>query len=556
MFCPKCGTKAIEGADFCQKCGARLIKDEPTRSAPIESSGPSAAPEGTAQVRQSVDTASPSVVQEAYNRLTATAGSFPKIKRITILGDPRSTSAMLSVCGTLNRCTYSQSKKTGELRASLWSIKLIAYLICAPILLCDALFLNSFFQGEYFPLLSILCLIGCFIWFPFAFLIYKEREEITAHIDRTLGREIKRPSKMLTIVSYVLNLIEIGLCIFSLVSVFGGSSDAPYYDSSNSSDVPYYDDSLPNLDEQGESISLTQVYTNEEEGISFMYPEDWTVTTATTETEEIVTVAAPEGMFGSYAYIGVSKDVADDMLFQHTMSDFERVYSAAGHINDISITSLTDITLGDFPARKLEFSANYDSADLIYIQYFYNLNSNEYIVTCVMRESSSDTYGPIFEAIMDSYITTATVPTVSTEYPGQIVFEGIPASSFLDEHIDTVIDNWGIPIDYNDSYGDNYCVYDAIEFAFDYEGLIFNVQMDAEHCTFDGTALNTTRDKLIEVLGNPTEEGDAAQSRRVLFEGTYYDVEVYYMTFLQSTSGMGIRIEFDKDSSTASYVYL
>lgn len=27
MFCPKCGAKTIEGADFCQKCGAKLVKD-------------------------------------------------------------------------------------------------------------------------------------------------------------------------------------------------------------------------------------------------------------------------------------------------------------------------------------------------------------------------------------------------------------------------------------------------------------------------------------------------------------------------------------------------
>lgn len=27
MFCPKCGTKALDGAKFCQKCGAKLILD-------------------------------------------------------------------------------------------------------------------------------------------------------------------------------------------------------------------------------------------------------------------------------------------------------------------------------------------------------------------------------------------------------------------------------------------------------------------------------------------------------------------------------------------------
>ena len=28
VFCHKCGTKAIEGAQFCQKCGAKLINDD------------------------------------------------------------------------------------------------------------------------------------------------------------------------------------------------------------------------------------------------------------------------------------------------------------------------------------------------------------------------------------------------------------------------------------------------------------------------------------------------------------------------------------------------
>ena len=28
MFCQKCGSKTIDGAEFCQKCGARLIKND------------------------------------------------------------------------------------------------------------------------------------------------------------------------------------------------------------------------------------------------------------------------------------------------------------------------------------------------------------------------------------------------------------------------------------------------------------------------------------------------------------------------------------------------
>ena len=32
VFCHKCGTKAIEGAQFCQKCGAKLINDDEKQS--------------------------------------------------------------------------------------------------------------------------------------------------------------------------------------------------------------------------------------------------------------------------------------------------------------------------------------------------------------------------------------------------------------------------------------------------------------------------------------------------------------------------------------------
>lgn len=41
MFCSKCGTKALDGAEFCQKCGAKLIADTPvgqSASAPPASS--------------------------------------------------------------------------------------------------------------------------------------------------------------------------------------------------------------------------------------------------------------------------------------------------------------------------------------------------------------------------------------------------------------------------------------------------------------------------------------------------------------------------------------
>ncbi|MDE7245137.1 MAG: zinc-ribbon domain-containing protein, partial [Oscillospiraceae bacterium] len=40
MFCSKCGTKALDGAEFCQKCGARLIADAPAKQSATPQANP------------------------------------------------------------------------------------------------------------------------------------------------------------------------------------------------------------------------------------------------------------------------------------------------------------------------------------------------------------------------------------------------------------------------------------------------------------------------------------------------------------------------------------
>lgn len=36
-YCPKCGTKTLEGAEFCQKCGAKLIEGASVQTAASDS---------------------------------------------------------------------------------------------------------------------------------------------------------------------------------------------------------------------------------------------------------------------------------------------------------------------------------------------------------------------------------------------------------------------------------------------------------------------------------------------------------------------------------------
>jgi len=47
MFCPKCGTKALDGAGFCQKCGTKLIADasaQPATPNPVSPTQPAGKP--------------------------------------------------------------------------------------------------------------------------------------------------------------------------------------------------------------------------------------------------------------------------------------------------------------------------------------------------------------------------------------------------------------------------------------------------------------------------------------------------------------------------------
>lgn len=320
MFCHKCGHKSIDGAAFCQKCGAKMIKDqseaqisaEPVIVSP-ETATPLTEPRNisTAEpVQQASAAPVPTGIQEACNRLKGSAEHCPKIKKIAVSKGAMGTSvSTVLIYGFFNKYTYTPGASVEKASIS-WGLKLALYSVYIPILLCDALFLAFFFQGEYYPVLTICCLIGCILWFPFLFFAYMEKKEIIAHVNETFGCKIKVPSKVPLVISYVLNLIQIGLCIAALVIGFGSSSDVPAAASNNP------------VSHTVENVSLSQTYANEDEGFSFMYPDDWTIR----EDSMMAAVLAPAES-GYNASITIMKSDADETYFTATMPDLETMYS-------------------------------------------------------------------------------------------------------------------------------------------------------------------------------------------------------------------------------------
>jgi len=67
------------------------------------------------------------------------------------------------------------------------------------------------------------------------------------------------------------------------------------------------------------SISLKQIYTNDEEGFSFRYPDEWSVDT---DGDSIINISDRL----NFININVNKDIADDILFNLTKMDFQESY--------------------------------------------------------------------------------------------------------------------------------------------------------------------------------------------------------------------------------------
>lgn len=234
MFCPKCGAKAIEGADFCQKCGARLIKDEVKAPVSNKVSASSEFQKAGKLPHQSKGRSNVPVspdVQGFHDRLTENTAACPQVKKIGFkkVGFGQTAPQILSIKSFWGVYDFAQNPQTRTSTLTRgWNWFSLSGLIIFLILLCDALFLAFFFQGDYYVALTICCLIGCIAWFPIVCLSTKENQAITAYVSKTLDCELRVPSKVLPIIICILNVIEIGLCVAALIFLFQSNTDTPY----------------------------------------------------------------------------------------------------------------------------------------------------------------------------------------------------------------------------------------------------------------------------------------------------------------------------------------
>lgn len=95
--------------------------------------------------------------------------------------------------------------------------------------------------------------------------------------------------------------------------------------------------------------------------------------------------------------------------------------------------------------------------------------------------------------------------------------------------------------------GYNYCIYEGIEFAFDYQGEIYGISIEPDMCMVDGNTLDKNRVELTGILGIPAEEG---------WEINYNDEDIYSMRYKGFRTGINVVINMASPESQAYEIYL
>lgn len=156
------------------------------------------------------------------------------------------------------------------------------------------------------------------------------------------------------------------------------------------------------------AVSLSETYTNEDEGISFRYPSAWVPVGrkdfgnyyTESDAEDIVAFFAneAEGAPELNSYIEILKFSDSQEAVDHLFANDEEFKETFD--DDVSIMETSLIEIDGVSARKIVYVT---SEDIIYRSYFYGIGSDLYRVNFLRKDGVSGNLEPFFDAILESY---------------------------------------------------------------------------------------------------------------------------------------------------------
>lgn len=456
MFCHKCGTEIAEGAGFCQKCGAKLITEEPRQAAPAQ------------PVRQP----SPAIPQEIPQKKKSKKkliifGMAALALVVIILAVAMIFGGETDYIGSIQQKMPFESNEGlsityGEVFAKYiqdakWKVDETDKGATAEI--------SGTVKGTELPILV----------------------EITVKLDPNNRSRCSIKLSSLTVGESHYAGVKAEAVLFAIFKAYeNGDKDFAGMEHVLLGTIPV-------------ETELTETYADEEAGYSFRYPRDWTL------------------MDSGYTYrveMIHNENTAEHRATIEIVSDFVDVLDVFSGDEDTvksnftedgaTFLSLEDTELGGVPAKKLTHKSDdlLSGKENIVTTFYYKQGETGGWVRFSCAEDTSDQYGPVFDAIADSFTITVPEPTPAPASAEGICLYGVPVSEYFSASLQDV--RKALDISPGNDRNDAVRLYMS-------NGEITSIEIwDADALTQGGESLKKNRNGLAALLGEPNDENTAS----------------------------------------------
>lgn len=403
MFCHKCGTQLVDGATFCQKCGAKVLDSQPTSapgsqvntptsatvdppkpvqpvSQPTQPVQPAQSHQWAGQLKQPYDVQEPAAKKKSKKKFLILGAAALAVIAVVLV-------VVLNLGGGTDYISTIQQKAPFENDAEIT----ITY-------------------GEVFTK-----------YIPDQKWKIDERDDgADVEITGTLsGTELP----ILVEIEVKLDPENRNRCAITLVSMNIGEKQ---YSQSDARAMMYaifkqYEYGTANFAGMEDQLAgvinveteLTETYIDEDMGISFKYPADWTPTKtgAVIESVEMIHNGNNEE---HRAVIRFSPDTVDTM---GALDGNEETQNWWLELNEATFQSMEDTKVSGFPGKKVTCTMDdvLSNKETISSYYYYQAGEIVGMVEFSCTEDTLDTYAPVFEKILASYTVTVPEPAPTPE---------------------------------------------------------------------------------------------------------------------------------------------
>lgn len=548
MFCQKCGSKTIDGAEFCQKCGAKLVKPEPETQQPAETDP---VPEPV-QPKTPVTAPSPAPKVISPVQTTEEKPAKKKSKKLPLLIVVLVVLVLFIVC-IIASYSSDESPETNKLDAktSADEINLDQTFNDMGISFNYPETWTALDDGSEYTIISLLDSNNTAdhrITFKVSMILDDDpmnvfsgdeaavREAVNLNAtymeykDAVLG---EYPVKYLKYQADGLKSADISENYFYRIGAEGYRINCTYTASDEKTYHPLFDKIIAGCTVNSENVN--SVAFNEDDIIRSAYCEKILELAAKDNdmTFDLIDLTADnvyELVAGKTGYY-VNIYAYDNGNVVPIIEDWG--YGAGGNHGYSYLPGKNIIQNDSFLGAGAEMYTTYMCVDSNHkMQYVYGDDlgyiypSSYYLGQREISEFEYESYQIYGEyAFIEGTLTADEIimqlsngAEVRSSTDGEITFNDVSVSSFINMPIYSITYWWGEPVEYNQGGGLNYCKYDGIYFEFDFSGKIYSISVAPEMCLVNGQTLNKNRDGIAAILGSPTHEGWSEDGYNI-----YYD---------------------------------